>query len=339
VAAALAQAWRVSPPAWEPDRGSLALVEPLLVASGAGALAWRRLRLADEARSPAGFALQQAYRLHAVESLLHERQLVRVLARLHAAGVEPLLGRGWAAARHYPEAGVRPYRNFDLYVGAAQQQAARAALEDEQARVALTVGCAELNDRPWSVLNERAQSVALPGGQVRVFGPEDHVRLLSLHMFRHGACQPLWLCDVAAIVESTSATFDWAHFLSGDRRRTEWACSALVLARDLLGADLTGAPPPVTARSLPQWIVSTTLRQWSERPAEAVRPGREPFVARLARPQDALRALRARWPNGIEATVGLGSPFNAIPRFPFQLAECVSRTARLTLRRPGSRPV
>jgi hypothetical protein len=307
-------------------------VQPVLLASGAGALAWRRLRQAEAARSPAGFELQQSYRLHAIESLLHERQLARIMGRLHGAGVEPLLGRGWAAARHYPEAGLRPYRNFDLYVGAAQQAAARAALEGEQAGVVLNVASAELNDRSWSLLNERAQSVPLGGGQVRVFGPEDHLRLLALQMFRRGACRPLWLCDVAAILETSAATFDWAHFLSGDRRRTDWVGCALVLARDLIGADLAGGPPVVTSRVLPHWLVNTTLRQWSDVPPAAPRPA--PAVSRLAAPQAALRALRAGWPNGIEATVGVRGPFNAIPRLPFQLAECVSRTARLTLRRP-----
>jgi hypothetical protein len=37
-----------------------------------------------------------------------------------------------------------------------------------------------------------------------------------------------------------------------------------------------------------------------------------------------------RWPNGIEATVGLRGPFNGLPRLPFQVAECVTRTARFT---------
>jgi hypothetical protein len=339
VADALTRSWRGSPAPWEPARSTLALVQPLLLASGAGALAWRRLRQGDGARSPAGFDLQQAYRLHAIEALLHERQLARVLGRLHAAGVEPLLGRGWAAARHYPEAGLRPYRNFDLYVGAAQCHAAHAALDGEQAPVLLNVGCAELNDRPWSLLNERAESLPLGGGHVRVLGIEDHLRLLSLQMFGRGACRPLWLCDVAAIVESASATFDWDHFLAGDRRRTEWVCCALVLARELIGAELGSAPPQATTRVLPQWLVNTTLRQWASRPAASPPRPREVTVSRFPGPQEALRALRARWPNAIEATIGVRGPFNAIPRLPFQLVECVSRTARLTLRRPGPRPL
>lgn len=333
MAAALAGSWRISPMPWAPSRSELGAVSPMLLASGSGALAWRRLRASDAARSPAGFELQQAYRLHAIQALLHERQLGRVLARLQKAGVEPLLGKGWAVARHYPEAGLRPYGDFDLYVGAAQGEAARAVLEDEAAAVDLHIGCPDLNDRPWSVLNERARSMPLGGGQVRVFGPEDHLRLLAVHMLRHGAWRPLWMCDLAAVVETSARGFDWPHFLGGDRRRTEWACCAVQLSRDLLGADLGGAPAEATRRRLPGWLHRTVLRQWS-RPDFEPQGRRRPMATYGPEPQRALAALRSRWPNAIEATVGVRGPFNGLPRLPFQLAECVSRTARFTLRLP-----
>jgi Uncharacterised nucleotidyltransferase len=330
VAAALGQCWRSRPPAWEPTLPVLAAVQSLLIGSGAGALAWRRLRDGEPARSPGGFALQQSYRLHAIEALLHERQLARVIARLRSAGVEPLVGRGWAAGRHYPESGLRPYQDFDLYVGQAQHEAARRALEGESTAVALHIGCAELNDRPWSLLNERARSVPLGSGQVRVFGPEDHLRLMALHMLRHGAWRPLWMCDVGAVLETSGQEFVWDDFLGGDALRTDWACCALVLARELLGAPLAGAPSRVTERKLPGWMRNTVLRQWA-RPV--VRPPRSPRVRSPAAGPSAV-GPSALWPNGIEATVGVRGRFNAVPRLPFQLAECVSRTARFTLGLP-----
>jgi len=182
---------------------------------------------------------------------------------------------------------------------------------------------AELNDRSWSLLNERARTLLLGGGHVRVFGVEDHLRLLALRMLRGGAWRAVWLCDLAVMVEST-ARFDWDSFLSGDARRSDWATAGLLLARDLLGADLRGAPAAVARRALPHWLARTVLREWSlarARPGSAAsRPQRGPGAA--------LRALRARWPNGVEATVGLGAPFNAMPRLPLQVAACVTRAAR-----------
>jgi hypothetical protein len=55
----------------------------------------------------------------------------------------------------------------------------------------------------------------------------------------------------------------------------------------------------------------------------------------LRRPTLALRGLWLRWPNPIEATVGVGGPFNSLPRLPFQLGECVVRTVRFARRLPG----
>ena len=47
----------------------------------------------------------------------------------------------------------------------------------------------------------------------------------------------------------------------------------------------------------------------------------------LRHPTQLPKALRLRWPNPIQATVGVGGPFNEWPRLPFQLWECVLRTA------------
>jgi hypothetical protein len=55
----------------------------------------------------------------------------------------------------------------------------------------------------------------------------------------------------------------------------------------------------------------------------------------LRQPALALRGLRLRWPNPIEATVGVGGPFNNLPRLPFQLGECMVRTLRFARRLPG----
>lgn len=325
VAEALAQSWRTpEPPLWAPTRSELADVRPALIGSGSAALAWRRLRQAPASRSPAGFEMEQAYRLYAIEALVRERQLARVLARLRAAGVEPLLAGGWAAAAFYPEPGLRPYDQFEIYVGAGQKDVAADALREEPAGVTVSAGCPLLNDRPWSVLNERARTRALGTGHVRVFGPEDLLRLLALQMLQRGASRPVWLCDLAVGLESAGAAFDWDHFLSGHPRRTDWAAAALVLARELLGAEAPAPPPGFVRRAPPYWLVRTVLRQWSIAQREHPEPWRVPKPTRGS----GLRALRPRWPNALEATVGLGAPFNAMPRLPLQVAACMAGAAR-----------
>ena len=117
VAELLAGAWRDAPPAPGLSAAELAAVTPLLLASGGAALAWRRVRVSESLRAtPAAHQLRQAYRLHTLEAALHERNIKQVFALLRAAGVEPLLVKGWAVARLYTEPGARPYGDIDLCV-------------------------------------------------------------------------------------------------------------------------------------------------------------------------------------------------------------------------------
>jgi hypothetical protein len=48
----------------------------------------------------------------------------------------------------------------------------------------------------------------------------------------------------------------------------------------------------------------------------------------LRTPARLLAALRLRWPNAVEATVGVSAPMNDWPRLPFQVGASVARAAR-----------
>ena len=268
--------------------------------------------------------------IHALHGAVLEAKIPAAFARLRARGVEPLLGKGWAVARLYPRPGLRPYGDIDLYVRPEDKPAARAALDEpgsEAMPVDLHCGLAELDDRRFDDVRARSQTVRLGSVDVRVFGPEDHLRLLALHLLRHGAWRPVWLCDVALILETLPSDFDWGCFTSGDAVRTEAAACALRLAHELLGASLEGAPAAVRERRLPRWLLPAILRQWGDARFEP-HGTRTPMAVELRRPRGLLRALRARWPNAVEATVGRRARFNWLPRLPFQIGECLVRTLR-----------
>jgi hypothetical protein len=57
------------------------------------------------------------------------------------------------------------------------------------------------------------------------------------------------------------------------------------------------------------------------------------MAAALRRPAGLLAELHRHWPNPIEGTVGVGGPFNELPRLPFQLAFTALRTLRFALGR------
>jgi hypothetical protein len=47
----------------------------------------------------------------------------------------------------------------------------------------------------------------------------------------------------------------------------------------------------------------------------------------LTHPLRTLKGLRHHWPTPVEATISLGGPFNRMPRLPFQVGNCLFRTA------------
>jgi hypothetical protein len=332
VAAAVAGSWREPAEPLRLSAPDLAEITPLLLRSGAAGLVSRRLG-PDAASCRAAFELRQAYRLHTLQAALHERAIVRAMTALRAAGVEPLLAKGWAAARLYPQPGLRPYGDIDLCVRPEDFRTAQAALSSAAAEgdvVDLHNGFAMLDDVGLQRLFDRSVLVGLNGIAVRTLGPEDHLRYLCLHMLGHGAWRPLWLCDLGAALESLSASLDWDRVFVGSRRRSEWVSCALALAHELLGARLQDAPAVIRNRRLPAWLVPSVLRAWGQ--IQTAHGNRTPMAVYLRRPQGLLAALRQRWPGAVEASIGVGASPDDLPRLPFQLAECVSRTLRFALR-------
>ncbi|MEK6285201.1 MAG: nucleotidyltransferase family protein [Acidobacteriota bacterium] len=338
IATALAGSWRRSPQAPECCASSLAEIIPQLVGSMSGAIAWWNIRHTELGSSPAGLTLQKAYRLHSIGSKLREHSIKQVLSVLHSAGVEPLLVKGWAVARLYPEAGLRPYGDIDLVVRREQHALARETLRSVKVFhwVDLHEGAGSLDKRPIEDLYARSRIVELDDVAVRVLAPEDHLRLLCVHMLRHSVHRPLWLCDIAASLESRAENFDWDICLGKDKARANWVTCAIGLAHRLLGAEVGGTPLASNAMKLPQWLISDVLKQW-ETPysmSQAPVTHHAPMAKYIRHPRGVLADLKRRWPNPIEATVYTGGRLNELPRLPFQIGECVGRTAMFIARLP-----
>jgi len=62
IASALGGAWRASPPAFQLSETELEDIAPLLIASGAAALVWWKIRDSEMGSTSAALQLQQAYR-------------------------------------------------------------------------------------------------------------------------------------------------------------------------------------------------------------------------------------------------------------------------------------
>src|SRR5437870_278145 len=98
VAKLLYQSWRrsVRPPQISEDE--LATISPLLLGSGAGALAWNCIRDSPLSDSPSATELQQASRVHAIHASVFEDDIKKVITLLRSVRVDPVLIKGWAIA-------------------------------------------------------------------------------------------------------------------------------------------------------------------------------------------------------------------------------------------------
>ncbi len=332
VASALAGAWRRDPPVSQLSREELRLVAPLLERSGAGALAWWKVRNSQPADADAARGFLQSYRLQTLRAAVREGELESLFALLGSAGVDAVLVKGWAAGRAYPEQGLRPAGDIDICVMPSQYLKAKEVLASPEGRgfwVDLHEGFGKLSERRAEDLYERSRVFYLADSRVRVLGDEDHLRLLCFHMLRHGAWRPLWLCDVAATVESRGEKFDWGRVLSGSRNRVNWVLSALGLAQGLLGANVEGTPAEGASARAPRWLVASVLERWARPFAteQGTLRHNAPMRAYLRRPRGLLKDLRRRWPGPVEATIASGGKFDALPRWPFQLAHSFARAA------------
>lgn len=334
----LAGAWRRQPDAPEISAEELATIAPPLIGSGGGALAFWKLRGTELENTPAASDLKQAYRLYTLQAAIHEREIQQVIKLLKQVGVDPILVKGWAIARHFPEQALRPYGDIDLFVRPEQFSTAENVLSSMEGRkffVDLHNGPSKLDDQPLDDLYARSQIIELGEVSVRVLAPEDHLRVLCVHFLHHGAWRPAALCDIGLLAELHRGNFDWDVCLTKNQRRAGWIACTVGLAHQLLGADISDTPLVSTANNLPRWLMPAVLHEW-ENPVSVEHVVPPPLVERLSHPLKTLKAIRRRWPpNPIQATIIMNGPFNEWPRLIFQAGNYLSRTAKFLASLPG----
>jgi hypothetical protein len=341
VAAALSCSWRESAlPPLEISAAELHEVTPLLYGSGAAALGWWRIRETELEASPSAELLHQAYRLQALQSAIHEQKIEKVFMLLRQASVEAILVKGWAAAGLYPDASLRPYGDIDLCVRPEHFNRAEEVLSRPEASdcwIDLHQHFSELAERGIGELLARSRLIKLGDEQIRILSAEDHLALLCIHLLKHGAWRPLWLCDVGAAIESLPSDFDWRVCLGRDRKRSSWILCAIGLAHRLLNANLEGLPVTPRAKQLPGWLVENVLEQWATPFAtnQAPTSHNAPIASYLRNPHGLLKDLRKRWPNPIIATISINGAFNDLPRLPYQLGNCGLRAGQFLFHLPA----
>lgn len=314
-------AWRAEMPALSLSKTQVRAAVPLAVKGGCAALAYARLRSLADYAPLARDTLRPEYMANGLRTASLLYHLPRLIDALRDAGIEPLLFKGWAIARHYPELALHPMGDIDFFVPAAQLSSARAVtarLQIDAFRADWHTGtqdkkhAARVTGRTLDELYARAETAELGSTRVRVLSPEDHLHLLCMHFLRHGGWRPLWLCDIAVALETRGRDFDWARAL-GEGQTADWIVGVLGAAHRLLGAEIQDTPCAARANDLPSWFVSAILKEWAD-PDPARHHPPDPIRLVWKQPRKFARALSGRWHNPIEASVMMGAPFDDAPR-------------------------
>jgi hypothetical protein len=332
VAAALKTSWRRDPDPCHLTPEELDEIAPILLKSGAAALAWWRLSRTESGQSREDFF--QAYKQQTLENAVHEEDVVRVFKILNDARCDALLVKGWAIGRLYPDPALRHYGDLDLCVRTVDVEKARTVLEETAKEIWIDShhGSAALDGEPELELFERSCLVRIDDVEVRVPSPEDHLRILCLHLLRHGAWRALWLCDVALALESLPANFNWKIFFGNNPRRADWLACVLGLAHQLLGAEIADTPIVARANNLPAWLTRAVLRRWgrwfnSDYRDQALAS----FSSHKSNLPRLLEDIYFRC-DPIRATVETNAEFSNSSRLPYQLLTLLRGTSEVVSR-------
>jgi hypothetical protein len=306
--------------------GSPHIVEcllPQLVGSGVGGMVWWKLRTLPENQLGAFSGLRDAYRINALQRALQEHEIQQLFDQFRAAGIEPILIKGWALARLYGSCGMRPAGDIDLLVSHGDLSTAQKLRQRFSGnRFAIDLTHRDLaermhtGERPFQELYARSELVPLANTKIRVLSAEDSLRTVCFHFLRHGAWRPLWLCDVAVALETRPASFDWDYCLGSDPTGANWVVTALALSHRLVGAQIQDTPVEVSCLEAPDWVVATVLREWKH-PTLQERTNKPYLTLRrwLLIPRRSLE----RWPNPILAVVATDHRFENKSPFVHQL--------------------
>ena len=327
IASLLTGAWRQDPEPINLSSKQLSIAAPLLLSTGAAALVWTRLGTIDITNNDQ-LALREGFRKHLIDAAVHELEVIDLFQHVRAAGIEPLLFKGWALARLYPDAGLRPYGDLDLWVRSEELELLYRTLAayDYSYCVEPHITFYRQYERSFDEVMGHSKLVSLNGAQIRVPGDEDHLRFICLHFLFHGGWRPLWLCDVALMVEAAGSEFDWDRCLRGTRKHADWVACVIGLAHQLLGAEIAGTPVAKRAQSLPRWLTKAVLTQWAKGPGMSFAENFS-FSAprRLLQPTALARSFREHWRNPVQASVEMDASFNDVPRGPFQFGSLFLR--------------
>ena len=238
--------------------------------------------------------------------------------------IEPILIKGWAAARNYPDGVPRYYGDIDLAVSADDYENAVRLAEDPGSGVKgvdLHRELRHLDTLDWERLYSNSQLVDVYGEAVRILSAEDHLRVLCVHWLTNGGEYRDRLHDIVYAVQNQPADFDWSKCLDVvSPSRRSWVVGTVGLAHKYLGLSLDGLPFADEARALPPWLTQCVERGWA---ADRHLRGLDESITDGKMFMDQIRKRVP--PNPIQATIFCEGKFDETSRIKYQVRDMIGR--------------
>lgn len=250
--------------------------------------------------------------------------IVSAFKGLREQGIEPVLIKGWAAARNYPADVPRFSGDIDLAVADEDFDCARSLVEDKKSGVLgvdLHQQLRHLDTVDWKILLENSETIAVDGEAIRILAAEDHLRVMCVHWLTDGGESRDRLWDIFYAVQNRPESFDWDRCLGvvGPNRRG-WIIATVGLAHKYLGLEIDDLPFADEARRLPTWLTRSIERSWNE----GVRL--RPLHTALDDMRTLLTQIRKRIPpNPIQATIDCEGAFDDGSRVGYQIRDVFIR--------------
>ncbi|MFM9904297.1 MAG: nucleotidyltransferase family protein [Pyrinomonadaceae bacterium] len=269
-------------------------------------------------------ALTEASRWNLIKQKALRVQACKAFSLFREEGIEPILIKGLAAARYYPDSEFRDSVDMDLAVAEYDFERALVISNSAAAKglaIDLHRELRHLDTFKWDDLVAHSTVLEFETGSIRVLGAEDHLRVLCVHWLTDGGSNKDRLWDIYFAVENRPADFDWDRFLNlVENNRRRWLICTLGLANRFLGLDLTATPVEDEASSLPSWLIKTVEREWASETKFW------PLFHSVHDPSLFLKQIRKRLPpNPICATVLMEGSFDAKTRIFYQVGTSLRR--------------
>lgn len=255
---------------------------------------------------------------------VYEEKIKSAFGFFRARKIEPILIKGWAAAREYPEKYRRTFSDIDLCVPPEDFEKSLKLVkvgECQALNIDLHCGLRHLDTLEWEDLFENSHEELLEGVKVRILRPEDHLRVLCVHWLNDGGAYRERLLDIYYLLENHTNDFDWDRcFGKISKNRREWIIKTIAIVHKYHRLDISKMPFADELEKIPEWFTKTLEKEWAS-DTKLV-----PLHTLLGKKREFWKQIKKRFPpNAIQSTIDMEGPFDDAPRIYYQLGSVLYR--------------